>query len=48
MSSSMIAAVIAPYVSGYLYESSPYLPFIVSLIAVIPVTVLALMQTFKE
>lgn len=48
MSSSMIAAVIAPYVSGYLYESSPYLPFIVSLIAVIPVTILALMKTFKE
>jgi MFS family permease len=48
LSSSMIAAVIAPYVSGYLYESSPYLPFLVSLIAVIPVTTLALTKSFNE
>jgi hypothetical protein len=44
----MIAAVIAPYVSGYLYENSPYLPFLVSLIAIIPATALALTKTFKE
>jgi DHA1 family quinolone resistance protein-like MFS transporter len=48
MSSSMVAAVIAPYVSGYLYESSPYMPFIVSLVAVIPVTLLGLTSLFKE
>jgi len=48
MSSSMVAAVIAPYVSGYLYESSPYLPFVVSLFAAIPVVMLALTKPFEE
>jgi DHA1 family multidrug resistance protein-like MFS transporter len=47
-STAMIAAVIAPYLSGYLYDSSPYLPFIVSLIAAIPVTLFALTTIFKE
>lgn len=46
--SAMIAAVIAPYLSGYLYQSSPYLPFIISLIAAIPVTLFALATLFKE
>jgi len=48
MSSSMIAAVIAPYVGGYLYEISPSIPFFVSLAVALPVTVLALTDFFKE
>lgn len=48
MSSSMIASVIAPYLGGYLYEISPFIPFVVSLVAAIPVTVLALTNPFKE
>jgi len=48
MTSSMIAAVIAPYVGGYLYEISPYMPFFVALVVAFPVTVLALTKSFKE
>ncbi|MBX5327607.1 MAG: MFS transporter [Candidatus Bathyarchaeia archaeon] len=48
MSSSMVAAVIAPYVGGYLYEISPSIPFVVSLVVALPVTVLALTDLFKE
>ena len=48
MTSAMTAAVIAPYVGGYLYEISPYMPFIVSLFAAIPVVVFALTKYFEE
>jgi MFS family permease len=46
MSSAMIAAVVAPYLGGYLYEVSPYMPFVVSLFAALPATVLALSKVF--
>jgi len=48
MTVSMTAAVIAPYLSGYLYEISPYMPFIVSLFAAIPVIMLSLTKPFEE
>jgi len=48
MTASMTAAVIAPYLSGYLYEISPYMPFVVSLFSIIPVILLALAKPFEE
>lgn len=48
MTASMMAAVIAPYLSGYLYEISPYMPFVVSLFATVPVVILALTKPFEE
>ena len=48
MTTAMIAAVVAPYLSGYLYEVSPYMPFSVSLIATIPVILLLLAKPFRE
>jgi MFS family permease len=48
MTASMMAAVVAPYLSGYLYEISPYMPFVISLFAAVPVILLALTKPFKE
>jgi len=48
MTASMTAAVVAPYLSGYLYEISPYMPFVVSLLATVPVVILALTKPFEE
>ena len=48
MSASMFAAFLAPYLGGVLYESSPYNPFLVFIVATALLSVLALTKLFDE
>jgi len=48
LSASMFAAFLAPYLGGLLYESSPYNPFLVFVVATALLSVLALTKLFKE
>jgi len=48
LSASMFAAFLAPYLGGLLYESSPYNPFLVFIVATTLLSVLALTKLFEE
>ena len=48
LSASMFAAFLAPYLGGLLYESSPYNPFLVFIVATALLSVLALTKLFEE
>jgi len=48
LSSSMLAAFLAPYLGGLLYEASPYYPFLVFIVATALLSVLALAKLFEE
>nr|AHM02051.1 major facilitator superfamily permease [uncultured miscellaneous Crenarchaeota group] len=48
LSASMFAAFLAPYLGGLLYESSPYNPFLVFIVATGLLSVLALTKLFNE
>ncbi len=48
LSASMFAAFLAPYLGGLLYESSPYSPFLVFIVATALLSVLALTKLFDE
>jgi len=48
LSASMFAAFLAPYLGGLLYESSPYNPFLVFIVATALLSVLALTRMFEE
>ena len=48
LSASMFAAFLAPYLGGLLYDSSPYNPFLVFIVATALLSVLALTKLFDE
>jgi len=48
MSLSMLAAFLAPYLGGLLYEAWPYYPFLVFIVATLLLSVLALSGVFEE
>ncbi len=48
LSASMFAAFLAPYLGGLLYESSPYNPFLVFIVATALLSVLGLTKLFDE
>jgi len=48
LSASMLAAFLAPYLGGLLYESSHYYPFLVFIMATALLSVLALAKLFEE
>jgi len=48
LSASMFAAFLAPYLGGLLYDSSPYNPFLVFILATALLSVLALTKLFDE
>lgn len=48
LSASMFAAFLAPYLGGLLYDSSPYNPFLVFIVATALLSVLALAKLFDE
>jgi len=48
LSASMFAAFLAPYLGGVLYESSPYNPFLVFIVATALLSVLALTKLFDD
>jgi len=48
LSASMFAAFLAPYLGGLLYDSSPYSPFLVFIVATAVLSVLALTKLFDE
>jgi len=48
LSASMFAAFLAPYLGGLLYDSSPYNPFLVFIVATALLSVLSLTKLFDE
>lgn len=48
LSASMLAAVLAPYLGGLLYEAWRYAPFLVFIVATVLLSVLALAKLFEE
>lgn len=48
LSASMLAAFLAPYLGGLLYEAWPYNPFLVFIVATLLLSVLALARIFEE
>jgi len=48
LATSMLAAFLAPYLGGLLYESSPYNPFLVFIAATALLSILALTNPFEE
>ena len=48
LSASMLAASLAPYLGGLLYEAWPYNPFLVFIMATLLLSVLALARIFEE
>jgi len=48
MSLSMLAAFLAPYLGGLLYEAWPYYPFFVFIVATLLLSILALARIFEE
>ncbi len=48
LSASMFAAFLAPYLGGLLYDSSPYTPFLVFIVATALLSVLSLTKLFDE
>jgi len=48
LSSSMFAAFLAPYLGGVLYETWPYNPFLIFIVATLLLSILALARIFEE
>jgi len=45
---SMFASFIAPYLGGFLYATSPQYPFIIAVVAMLPLAFLSLTKLFKQ
>jgi MFS family permease len=48
LSASMLAASLAPYLGGLLYEAWPYTPFLIFIVATAVLSILALARIFEE